>query len=531
MKYSPYIMLSALSMTMVLVACSPGGTLTPSISTATPVNTVTLSKTATAPVPGTATATTEATATAPVPGTATTAATTQATATVMPEPGATATQVTLPTALDSPLSNSNTPLETVFGVEMSQIRSDAVLAKVDAANVRWIRRAAIPWRLIEPNEGQRNWSAISDLEREFRTASGHGFKIIAVVREAPTWAQAVQGVSCGPIKQDKLQAFAAFMRDVVNRYSAPPFNVDYWEIWNEPDIAPQLVPADSLWGCWGDATDQYYGGGAYAEMLKAVYPMVKAAQPDAQVMVGGLLMDCDPRNPPPGKDCKPARFLEGILRAGGGAYFDGVAFHAYDYYGNKIKGGYANANWHAASGTTGPVLSAKAQYVTELLNQYGESTKFLMVTEMALICGRDGAEPRCLAPEFADTKAAYIVEAYAAVFAQGLRAGVWYSLSGWQGSGLLDTNGQVTPAYNAYKFAAQEFSGIKGAMPITPYPGVRGYELAKANGKLWVIWSVDGDDHPIALRDTPRAIYDISSRPISYDGTVTVSVMPVYLEW
>ncbi len=515
MKLTPYVIASALSITVLLVACSRPSAVTPSSSTATPVNTVTSSNTATAPVPGTATM----------------VVTAQKTATVIPELGATATQVTSSKELHSPLSNANVPLETVFGVEMSQIRSDSVLSKVKAANVRWIRRAAIPWRLIEPSEGQRNWAAISDLEREFQTASENGYKLVIVVREAPAWAQALQGISCGPIKQDKLQAFAAFMHDVVGRYSAPPYNVYYWEIWNEPDISPQLVPADSLWGCWGNESDQYYGGGAYAEMLKTVYPMVKAAQPEAQLMVGGLLLDCDPQNPPAGKDCKPARFLEGILHAGGGAYFDGVAFHAYDYYDNPIKGEYSNASWHASSATTGPVVSAKAQYVTGLLNQYGERTKFLMNTEMALICGQDGAEPRCMTQNFADTKAAYIVEAYAATFALGLRVGVWYNLSGWRGSGLLDTTGQVTLAYYAYQFAAKQFAGITSGMPIIPYPGVRGYELAKANGKLWVIWSVDGSDHTIILPNTPRSISDISGKPISNSGSITVSVMPVYLEW
>ncbi len=65
----------------------------------------------------------------------------------------------------------------------------------------------------------------------------------------------------------------------------------------------------AIFGCWGDPNDKtYYGGEYYAEMLKRAYPAVKAANPQAIVLNGGLLLDCDPRYPPPGKDCLPADF-------------------------------------------------------------------------------------------------------------------------------------------------------------------------------------------------------------------------------
>ena len=38
--------------------------------------------------------------------------------------------------------------------------------------------------------------------------------------------------------------------------------------------------------------DPYYGGGYYAEMLKIVYPQIKAADPEAQILIGGLLLFC-----------------------------------------------------------------------------------------------------------------------------------------------------------------------------------------------------------------------------------------------
>lgn len=415
----------------------------------------------------------------------------------------------------------------IFGMELSQILPGSDPALVKGAGALWVRRAGISWRAIEPEQGQRNWDAVANLEAEFRVAAEQGLVLIVVVRETPPWAQQMAGHSCGPVRQDKLGAFGAFMKDLVARYPS----VRFWEIWNEPDIDPRLVPADSLWGCWGNQSDPYYGGGYYAEMLKAVYPQMKQAQPGAQVLVGGLLLDCDPRNPPAGKNCRPSRFLEGILRAGGGDFFDGVAFHAYDYYENPRRGDYYHPGWRASATKTGPVVSVKAQFLRELLNQYGQPGKYLLNTEMALLCGRSGREARCRTQTFIDTKSAYVVQSYLASLSQGLTASIWYSLGGWRGSGLLDGRRQPNTAYVAYQVMTQQFAGATSLQELSLGAGVRGYELSKADGKLWVLWTPNGAQRTLKLPGTPRAIADIYGQAIQGDGSVRANAMPIYVQW
>ena len=432
--------------------------------------------------------------------------------------------------LTSPLPMPPLPLETTFGVEMGEINVNGGLPQVRAAGTRWVRRAGIPWNAVEPAEGQRNWSALSGLESEFRTAADQGFKVIAVVRQTPAWAQAVPGHSCGPIRQDKLDAFASFMHDLVLRYAAPPYNVRYWEIWNEPDIDYHLVATNSLWGCWGDANDDYYGGGYYAAMLKAIYPQVKQASPESQVLVGGLLLDCDPRNPPVGKDCKPSRFFEGILRSGGGNYFDGVAFHAYDYYDQPTLGEYYNPGWHASSSTTGPVVGVKAEYLRELLFRTGIPHKYLINTEMALVCGT-GTEPRCQTQDFQNTKAAYVVESYLTALTQGLRASIWYTLQGWRGSGLLNSQRQPTPAYAAYRYAAQQFAGVTDIRDLSLGNGVKAYELNRPQGHLWVLWSTDSASHSVVLPSTPQTETDLTGQLLPTASSIEIGPLPVYITW
>ena len=358
--------------------------------------------------------------------------------------------VSSPYTLYLPLINKNFPLETVFGVEMDQITTDGGLDQVVAANTTWVRRNGVLWADVEPNEGTRDWSVLAGLEQELRDASANNLQVILIVRKTPSWAQKVAGYSCGPIKPEKLGAFGNFMYDLVSRYSPPPYNVKYWEIWNEPDVPPErfsLIEGGIVgWGCWGDLTDPYYGGGYYAEMLKAVYPRIKAADPQAQVLVGGLLLDCDPRGSPSscttvGNDDRPAKFLEGILRNNGGAYFDGVGFHVYDFYEGAL-GKYSRLNWNSQWDTTGSSSIAKARFIEEVLGAYNISDKFIMNSEMAIICGGDDppGQPPCESEPtsaFEQTKAYYVAQVYAAAIAEGLRANIWYSVSGWRNSGLL----------------------------------------------------------------------------------------------
>ena len=51
----------------------------------------------------------------------------------------------------------------------------------------------------------------------------------------------------------------------------------HWELGNEPDVDPDLVPPDSIFGCWGEISDrEYYGGKEYGNMLKLVYPAINS---------------------------------------------------------------------------------------------------------------------------------------------------------------------------------------------------------------------------------------------------------------
>jgi hypothetical protein len=430
--------------------------------------------------------------------------------------------------VQTPLATLAQPQYPLPGIELYQL-DPASLDLVAQAGAYWIRRNSLMWSAVEPTEGERNWGALANLEQELQEASKRGLQVVLVVSSTPKWAQKVAGSSCGPVSADKLLAFARFMNDVVKRYSVAPYNVKYWEIWNEPDIAPNIVAPDSIYGCWGDDTDAYYGGGYYAEMLKQVYPQVKAANPQAQVLVGGLLLDCDPVNPPPGEQCIPAGYLEGILRSGGGDFFDGVSFHAYDYYTGPFE--YGNHNWNSNWDSSGPVVIAKARFLRSVLAAYHHPEKYLLNTEAGILCGRSDNEPQCQTEEYALTKAYYVAQVNVAGLAESLRANIWYSLTGWRGTALLDAQGKPNSAYTAFQFSANQLKGAAFVRIISDYPGVRGYQLQRDGKKVYFLWSLDKKPQPVLFDKIPDAIFDVFGQTIQPEMTVKVTQRPIYVEW
>jgi hypothetical protein len=61
-----------------------------------------------------------------------------------------------------------------------------------------------------------------------------------------------------------------------------------------------------------------------------------------------------------------AEIPTGILKAGAGSSFDGVSFHAYDYYTGQ-RNQFGNLKWNSSWNTTGPTSLAKIAYIKSVL--------------------------------------------------------------------------------------------------------------------------------------------------------------------
>jgi hypothetical protein len=280
-------------------------------------------------------------------------------------------------------------------------------------------------------------------------------------------------------------------------------------------------------------------------MLKVAYPKIKSADSEAEVLVGGLLLSCNPSSLNcSSEEITSSKFFEGILVNGGGDYFDGVAFHNYDFYLFNL-GSYFSRKWSSAWDTTGPALTAKAFFLNSLMEDYGIAGKFLMDTENAILCGSatdPPGGPGCEADPastFELTKAYYVAQAYAAGIAAGLTANIWFSHKGWRNSGLLYDDLTPRPAYTAYQFSRIRLGEAAYIGPIVSADvggdsGLHGYKFLRPDGKeVWILWAKDHVAHLITLAAPPDAAWDVFGNALTLlsPSELTVELEPRYLQW
>ncbi|MBE0409923.1 MAG: hypothetical protein IBX69_09340 [Anaerolineales bacterium] len=420
--------------------------------------------------------------------------------------------------------------KSIFGIELHRMNSGGGLNLMKDAGAFWIRRNGLLWSDVEPVQGVRNWdvSPVRSLETELINANQAGMEVILIIRSTPEWAREDPELACGRIKSEALQDFADFVKEAVARYSVPPYNVHYWQIWNEPDADPEHVWSEAPFGCWGNPEEDFFGAGYYTDILKVVYPAAKQANPSIKIVVGGLLLNCDPVEDP--VNCAMSTYLEGILVNGGKNYFDAVSFHAYDAYVGL--GEYANPNWNSSWDTTGPVVTAKGNYLREILNQYGADDKMLFNSEVAIICGSFYYDPEeeeiCTSDEFELTKAYYLTKSYAAAIAIGLDANIWYSITGWRYSGLVKSNLEPLPAFYAYQFARSKLGKALFIEIDDTEPTLFVYKFNLAGQEMQLVWSKDEDPHDVPV-PAGSEVWDALGNIVPSNGSVIVEENPYYI--
>ena len=200
----------------------------------------------------------------------------------------------------------------LYGMTPAQI--DAQLDQMQAMGVNNVR-VMIPWAGVEFYPGYYNWSTVDYM---VNAADSRGMGVLGVINSTPFWATqpgqpALSGAPASP------DAYGEFAGTVAERYAG---KVGAYEIWNEPNgymfYSPQPDPA------------------GYTDLLKAAYPQIKAADPDATVIggvVGSVVTFGD-------YTMNPIDFVDGIYAAGGQPYFDALSFHPYQYTTPFSQGGY-----------------------------------------------------------------------------------------------------------------------------------------------------------------------------------------------
>ena len=192
-------------------------------------------------------------------------------ATASPAPPAPAS----PSPAASPRASPQTPgppgakhLEYGFNVFLGGNSAGAAfntrtMQKVREAGFGWVR-VQLQWSEFEPSPGAYNTGLYDTI---VGAASAGGAKVLVSVVKAPAWAAPSRP---GALPEDT-RAFGRTMRYLAARYRG---KIQAWEIWNEQNLAGEV----------GGRVDV----APYFETLKAGYGAVKAVDPGAVVLFGGL---------------------------------------------------------------------------------------------------------------------------------------------------------------------------------------------------------------------------------------------------
>jgi hypothetical protein len=157
----------------------------------------------------------------------------------------------------------------------------ALMARSGVESVRTVFR----WASAQPQPGVTDFS---HTDRVVGLAAAHGIDLVPVVRGTPGWA-ALNPYAGGSPPADP-STYAAYIQALIGRYGPqgtfwtehpelPRHPVRAWQIWNEPHL-------NVWWNTDGRSPDAW--APEYAALLKATYPVVKAADPGAKVVLCAL---------------------------------------------------------------------------------------------------------------------------------------------------------------------------------------------------------------------------------------------------
>jgi hypothetical protein len=348
------------------------------------------------------------------------------------------------------------------------------------------------WGSVEESPGERNWSTLDALVRE---TIERGIQPLLFLYGPPEWAVRSDGRQCSgvrctviaPDSQRTRKAYARFARAAVERYGP---GGDFWEppparagvldctiiplpVGCEPDpnptppppppppdpTDPPPLPTDPPCGCtvpqpirvwqiWNEQNSpKYYAPkvriDGYAKLVRAAGKAIKKADPNAEVMLGGMW---GPESLKRGKKKPPVTtfidYMKGLYAVPGiKRWFDSLAIHPY-------------------SANVGGMIQ-QLREARRVAKSFGDRKVGLWITEIGWASGGPSREPYVKGD---GGQARLLEKAYDELLANRrafrLRGVFWYSwrdkdggdqICAWCGhAGLHNADGTAKPAWDAF---------------------------------------------------------------------------------
>lgn len=334
-------------------------------------------------------------------------------------------------------------------VEEENVRRQ--LALLRDVGFGWIRQS-FPWEDIEVHgkgdfEDRRTEprkSAWLKYDRIVELAEEHGIEILARLDNPPAWSRSAGDAMGTLAPPDNFEDFGDFAAAVAGRYCG---RVDYYQVWNEPNIYPE----------WGEQDVDPEG---YAALLRVAYQRITTACPSAVVVSAALAQNTEPG----GRNMSDLLYLERMYGAGASDYFD-------------VLGAQAFGLW---TGPTDQRTSrdrtnfSRVALTRDTMVRHSDAAKPIWITEMGW-----AAVPTDLPTAYGrvtrEQQARYLVDAYrranrewpfvGPLFTWFLRRPDWSEQDqDWFYFGLVTPDWETTPAFDALADLASQ--------PPIVYPGI-----------------------------------------------------------
>ena len=360
-----------------------------------------------------------------------------------------------------PSQAQSAELGVVGDITWGQSRADVdrEVELMRAAGVRWIR-ASVNWRWLEADQkGTIDTGLLAQYDYAIDRARQAGLQVLMPVQDGvPYWASSDPNkrIENGSRRWDQVRPpsdmgdFGDFVRFVVDRYSDR--GVHAYEIWNEPNIR-------WFWSPQPDA-------GGFVKMLRAGSSAVRAADPTATVVLGGLSKS-------------DFEYLEDVYAAGGKDLFDAVGVHPYTYGVDpevSWMGTNSGEDPHRLSYNSFPALKE----VRATMEAHGDAHKKVWITEFGYsTTSADGGVSEARQAEFL-VKSLRQVERLPwvhSLFVYQARDTPFNNTDTYEGRfGLMTTDWKPKPAYGALR-------AYTGGRPASPPPSVNAPSVVTRPGK------------------------------------------------
>jgi endoglycosylceramidase len=360
-------------------------------------------------------------------------------------PGVHVVTVTLPGTIPAPAIGLSThiPLGSGSAAQAQELDME------QQAGVKWIR-TDFAWSTIEPVEGEFHFEAYDPMVDE---ALAHGIQVVALLDYGVGWARTEPG------NDSSLDAgkFGKFAGAVAQHFKG---RISTFEIWNEEDLPNFFKP---------EPDPQKYG-----ELLRHAHAAIRAANPGALVLFGGLSSASVAVG-------KPWGFFEEVLHLHPdlGSHFDALAIHPY-----TLAQSLAPEQENPAGTLEDMLIAAR-----KVLSRFGLERKPLWLTELGWpACPCPPLEPPVFIPNVSyEDQASYLVRSALLAWRQRAATWLWYD--------FIDADGSVPLFSENYFGLVQHDTNPEDGIPPAPKPA---FQALSAMTKLLDGHVLTGETPPSA---------------------------------